>query len=81
MPPFRYQNRNVLLHEAMRRARQRAGFTQTELARRCKIRQQRVSDFERGAAVPSVYEAFDLADALGISIEVYLGLRDPNRTK
>lgn len=65
------------IHEAMRRARMEAGLSERELARRAGTYQALVSRYELGQTVPNIYTAMDLADALGVSLEVYLGLRDP----
>jgi len=64
-----------LIHESMRESRETRGMSQSELARRTKTSQEAISDYERGVHVPSIYIALDLADALGMSLEEYLGLK------
>lgn len=65
----------VPIHEAMRRARLRAGLSQRELARRANTYQSRISKYENGTALPNIYTAIDLADTLGVGLEEYLGLK------
>jgi transcriptional regulator with XRE-family HTH domain len=64
-----------LIHESMRDSRESCGVSQSELARRIKTSQEAISDYERGVHVPTIYIALDLADALGMSLEEYLGLK------
>ena len=56
----------------LRWARQDAGLTQAELARRVGVSQQQVAKLERPGANPSIATLRKLADALGVRIELKL---------
>ena len=66
----------ILIHEAMRQARVEAGLSQGELAERANVYQCSLSKYERGLQVPRLYTAIQLSEALGLSLEEYLGLRE-----
>ncbi len=55
----------VILGANVRRARQRAGLTQAELAQRASWAQPAISLVEAGQANPTVHTLQQLADALG----------------
>ena len=55
----------VILGANLRRARQRAGLTQAELAQRAGLAQPAISLIEAGQANPTVQTIQQLADALG----------------
>lgn len=61
-----------LLHqgwgENLRRARKRAGLNQAQLARKLRINQGRVSEWERGDRVPNDAMKFKLARALDCAL-------------
>ena len=49
------------------------GFTQSELADKTGISQQRISYYERGTRVPSLDDCVKLADVFGISLDELAG--------
>ncbi|HIV63404.1 MAG TPA: helix-turn-helix domain-containing protein [Firmicutes bacterium] len=49
------------------------GCTQSELADKTGISQQRISYYERGARVPSLDDCVKLADVFGISLDELAG--------
>ncbi|MEA3030149.1 MAG: hypothetical protein QOG13_1474 [Sphingomonadales bacterium] len=49
------------------RLRREAGLTQEQLAERCGLSQQYLSDLERGKLNPTVVTLYELATALGVS--------------
>ncbi len=49
--------------------RRRQGMSQAELARRLGVESCRLSHWERGFHLPSVFQMADLADALGAGLE------------
>jgi ribosome-binding protein aMBF1 (putative translation factor) len=57
---------------ALRWARQDAGLTQAELAKRVSVSQQQVAKLERPGANPSIATLHELADALGLRLELEL---------
>lgn len=57
---------------SLRWARQAAGLTQAELARRVGVSQQQVAKLERPGANPSIATLSKVADALGVRIELDL---------
>lgn len=59
--------------QAMRDARLNKGWSISELARRSNVSQSNISAYERGFRQPGIYMVADLADALGISIDKYIG--------
>ena len=59
--------------EAMKRAREKAGLTQGQLSKISGVFSQNISKYELGQALPRVDTAEFLADALGISIDEYIG--------
>ncbi|MDU0479510.1 helix-turn-helix domain-containing protein [Staphylococcus chromogenes] len=50
--------------------RKALGLTQQELADRCGVSRQWISDVERGKPGAELYLVLDLLDALGLSVEV-----------
>lgn len=54
------------LNDAIRRARERAGVTQVELASSTGLSQSRISALERGVNPPSIAQLDAIEDALGI---------------
>lgn len=63
----------MTVSEAMKRAREKAGLTQGQLAKISGVFSQNISKYELGQALPRVDTAEFLADALGISIDEYIG--------
>lgn len=59
--------------KAMADARVRAGLSQYRLAARSGVEQNYISQYERDKHVPSITNTVRLADALGISIDEYIG--------
>jgi len=64
------------LENGLRRARQRSGLKQGELASRAGISRQTLSALEAGRAQPSTLIALNLAHALGCRMEELFWLRD-----
>jgi transcriptional regulator with XRE-family HTH domain len=56
--------------DAVRAARKRSGWSQTELAQRCGVHLNTVSQVERGSADPRLSTLQALAAALGLSLWV-----------
>ena len=67
--------------EAMRKARCEAGIRQTKLAECSGVNAALISDYERGMRYPNVLTLVSLADALGISIDEYIGRTPPKEPK
>jgi transcriptional regulator with XRE-family HTH domain len=67
--------------ERLRRLRKARGFTQTELARSAGTSQRMITHYERHDGVPGGPVVVRLADALGITPEELLGIRQPRRKK
>jgi DNA-binding XRE family transcriptional regulator/predicted RNase H-like HicB family nuclease len=57
---------------SLRWARQAAGLTQAQLARRVGVSQQQVAKLERPGANPSIATLSKVADALGVRVELDL---------
>src|ERR1700730_4281455 len=68
------------LENGLRRARQRSGLQQGELASRAGISRQTLSALEAGRAQPSTLIALTLARALGCRMEELFWLRDGGDT-
>src|SRR3984893_873661 len=68
------------LENGLRRARQRSGLQQGELASRAGISRQTLSALEAGRAQPSTLIALNLARALGCRMEELFWLRDGGDT-
>jgi DNA-binding XRE family transcriptional regulator len=58
---------------AMKRARQRAGLTQRALAKISGVHQQTINGLENGYVQGTIKVIEVLADALGISVDEYIG--------
>ena len=59
--------------EYMRRARQRAGLTQRSLSKISGVAQQTINALENGYTQGTIRTIETLADALGISVDEYIG--------
>lgn len=59
--------------EAMREARKKAGLTVRELGERSGLHWSMIASLERGVHGPSLTTVEILADALGLSIDEYVG--------
>lgn len=79
-------NRNIGMHsedgqpkqqipisEAMKKARQRKHMKVEDLATAANVAARSLHAYERGTVMPNVYTVADLASALGISIDEYIG--------
>lgn len=62
---------------AMRRARQRAGLSLRKLSARAGVTRQAISLLERGRREGNLSAVIPLADALGLSLDEYLGRTAP----
>lgn len=63
------------IHEAMREAREDAGMTREFLSRIARVPKTTLGSYETGAVTPSLYNIIALADALGLTIDEYVGHR------
>ncbi len=63
----------MTIGEAMKNARQRAGLTQNKLAKISGIPVSCINGYEGDRFIPTVLKVEILADALGISIDEYIG--------
>ncbi len=63
------------------RLRKAAGFTQVELAAEIGITQRMVAYYEAPGAQPPAHLLLQLAQALGVSVDVLLGLAEPRRPR
>jgi transcriptional regulator with XRE-family HTH domain len=61
--------------------RKAAGYTQVELAAEMGITQRMVAYYEAPNAQPPAHLLPQLAQTLGVSVDVLLGLAEPRRTK
>jgi transcriptional regulator with XRE-family HTH domain len=59
--------------EHMKQARKRAGFSQRDLSKASGIHQQTINSLENGYVQGNISTIEMLADALGISIDEYVG--------
>lgn len=64
---------------AMARARLRAGWSPRELARRSGVSHQTIRNLEQDRSNPSLSSVVWLADALGLSLDEYIGREAPER--
>ena len=69
-------NPEFALRKEIARARQRAGLSQVELARRMKTTQSTIARLERGGRSPSVKTLRKLAEATGCRLVVRLDAGD-----
>lgn len=58
-----------VLPERIKSARQRAGLSQSEIAREIGLNQSSVSDWERGETAPSLANLTKLARLLGVTVD------------
>lgn len=63
----------MTIGESMRAARKKAGLTIRQLSERSGVTEWTISANERGITIPGVFTAIDLSDALGISVDEYIG--------
>lgn len=59
--------------EAMRTARKKAGLTIEKLSKKTYITPLSISNYENNKTIPGLLNLLDLADALNISIDEYIG--------
>lgn len=59
----------------MRRARMISGLSQTALADAVGVYASQISRYESGEMVPSLLMAMDLAKAVGVTLDEYVGIR------
>lgn len=60
--------------EALKEQRQKAGLTQSQLAKETGIKQQNISRWENNTHIPDVLQCVKLAKYYDISIEELIGL-------
>ena len=65
-------NPEFALRKEIAQARQRAGLSQAELARRMKTRQSAIARLERGGRSPNIKTLRKLAEATGSRLEIRL---------
>ena len=65
-------NPEFALRKEIAQARQRAGLSQVELARRMKTRQSAIARLERGGRSPNIKTLRKLAEATGSRLEIRL---------
>ena len=65
-------NPEFALRKEIAQARQRAGLSQLELARRMKTRQSAIARLERGGRSPNIKTLRKLAEATGSRLEIRL---------
>lgn len=63
----------MTIGESMRAARKKAGLTQKQLADKSGIQQPTISVIEQGKYCPRLLTTIDMADALGITVDEYIG--------
>lgn len=63
----------MTIGESMRAARKKAGLTQKQLAEKSGITQPTISVIEQGKYCPRLLTTIDMADALGITVDEYIG--------
>lgn len=63
----------ILIHEAMRKAREVKGITRYKLARKAGVDPRSLQVYEAGESYPKLFNLIALADALGISLDEYVG--------
>ena len=63
----------MTIGESMRAARKKAGLTQKQLAKKSGVPQPSISTYEHDERCPSLFTATDMADALGITVDEYIG--------
>lgn len=61
------------MHNAMRAAREKAGYTKYRLAKETGVCVSSIMNWEAGRTGPSVTAAVLVCDALGISLDEYIG--------
>jgi transcriptional regulator with XRE-family HTH domain len=62
-----------MIGDAMRDARKRCGFSQKMLERKSGVPESTLNKYETGKAMPGLYNLIAITDALGISIDEYIG--------
>lgn len=65
--------------KAMRTARQEKGLTMQELADKSGVSMWSIHDYERHNHEPRLYNLVCLADALGVTLDEYIGRETPRR--
>ena len=68
----------MTIGEHMREARKRAGFTQRKLSEVSGVHYQTICFAECNRSYTSIFNTICLADALGISIDEYIGRTVPD---
>lgn len=61
------------VHEAMREAREKAEWSLRYLSDVSGVSRSNISQYERGDVTPSIYNLIALADALGLTLDEYVG--------
>ena len=61
------------INKNIKRMRENAGYTQTELAKNAGVSQAAIAFFERGTKMPSVAALCGIADTLHCSVDELIG--------
>jgi transcriptional regulator with XRE-family HTH domain len=67
--------------EEFARARQAHGLTQAELARRASVPLRSLQEWEQGTRIPRFDRVIQLADALAITLDEYVGRTPPAKKR
>jgi transcriptional regulator with XRE-family HTH domain len=67
-----YSNEQQLFLQVLRKARQAAGLTQEEVAKRIRQTQSFVSKYERGERRLDIVETKTICDAIGVSFHIFV---------
>ena len=67
--------KDLPVHEAMKAAREEARWTQRYLAEVSGVGRRLLGNYEQGRVTPTIYNIIALADALGLTIDEYVGHR------
>lgn len=69
------ENAEIALGQRLQQARQKAGLTQQQLCQKAQLSYSTLAKIERGAIKsPSIFTIQSIAEALGVSLEVLLGI-------
>ncbi len=63
------------LKENIRALRKKAGMTQADLAKKMKVKQYNISDYETGRIEPDISKLSKMADIFNVSIDTLVGRR------
>ena len=64
----------------IKKQRHSLNLTQKELAKKIGVRQEKISKFEKGHAIPDIFQMQNIASALNTTIDTLLNLTKEKRT-